>query len=696
MRRYPGTIVSTITAKLVFCLPLMGTSSHAQKFCDMVFAQCPGPHSGGVVIVPSDVTALSTQLPFCQEDATVTQEIPAPPSIVFIIDNSRSMSQNNTGGNDPNEDRFKVPMDLLDQISATIPNASVGLSIFANRMQFDIRDNPFFAPAFPTDTANQHDAIIPLTALNHVFANGRTGLDTLKTLLAHADNGTLVHATTQPADRVSSGGMGGGDPVRNGTDITLGFEGAKAAMANSTAPKESQFFIFLSDGAPGNVDESRTALADVFEQGIATPTTFTLYFNPNGDVPQTIQTMTTATQNNLYSTSNPKSGFWPVRIPGSELRDLISTNVFSKILPIPTAPKSASVKTGTFTQVSTGITGNSFNLADRIPLTGDQTTFEIQMTYTFQDTTVSPPVLKEKIVPYTITVQRGGAPTPGVTTTCQDRPNLGLYSGGLPVTSVTTDHASLETRVTLANGRVCANCSVQITSAEGTDQESVGLNGMANILSGNFSQTVSGVPIPGNANLEHPNIDSIIVVYSNPNFPLETVRKSFPFVGDGNKLLVADHNNIAQTSTLTPYPPNQQWILGGAPTLVVQTETPGGTCCFSTPTVLASDSAAFVGTVVQATQPFTVDVNIFSTLGEAVNSVNFTVNEAEFNKLPKGPDGKTNYLQVFWNSLAKDGTPVGNGAYIIKTTVTMLPVVGKAAPAPPQSTIRRVGVFRRI
>jgi hypothetical protein len=232
----------------------------AAEICDLVLGKCPGELMGARISVPANVVAVSPGIPFCDEKVTVKTSESPPISIVFIIDQSGSM--NSTDGEAA---RYTVPSSLLDQINAYAPDAEVGLVLFSSMLEFDHRDNPYFKQAFPNDSRLLHDSFVPLTSLKKSFPGGKTGLDTLKAFLSVervSNQGGQWLLRPRYATRMRSGG---------GTDITLGFKAAKAAMKASSAAKQNQYFIFLSDGEPSGDD----AEAMEFLEGIETPTTFT-------------------------------------------------------------------------------------------------------------------------------------------------------------------------------------------------------------------------------------------------------------------------------------------------------------------------------------------------------------------------------------------------------------------------------------
>jgi hypothetical protein len=156
------------------CLPLLLVGAlQAAQVCDLTLTACPKALPAGTLTVPMDVISLDARVPVCQESGVITSQV--QPSIVFIIDNSGSMSMGDYDDDqetDPTEARFSVVASLLEEINAAHPGTEVGLVAFSRRLQFDHRDNAFFKTAFPTDTS-QHDSYAPLTALNKVSGKQR-------------------------------------------------------------------------------------------------------------------------------------------------------------------------------------------------------------------------------------------------------------------------------------------------------------------------------------------------------------------------------------------------------------------------------------------------------------------------------------------------------------------------------------------
>jgi hypothetical protein len=262
------------------------------------------------------------------KSASLHRSVSAPVSVVFVIDNSGSMGTDlGITGNDPSRARFRIVLELLDSLSMAAPGSEAGLVVFARSLFFDDRDDAFFKPLFPGDTS-QHDAYVPLIDLGRVFPDGRTGRDTLKTLLAFTDNGNLIHETTRPQTRINTSNTSANR--RDGTDITLAFQAAKAAMADARNPKARQVILFLSDGEPSSVDDIRQPMMNDFMKGENCPKTLVVFFRSGTSTPvapNSIVSMVDAIKANGYSAANPQSAFYAVNLPGTQLLALLLNGI---------------------------------------------------------------------------------------------------------------------------------------------------------------------------------------------------------------------------------------------------------------------------------------------------------------------------------------------------------------------------------
>lgn len=668
------------------------------QVCSLSFQACPGSFAG-VIDVPKDVIWLDPKIPVCDEAVQVSKSNSPPPSIVFIIDNSGSMIHT-----DPQEQRFAVTTELLDTLFDKTPNAEVGLVIFSRRLSFDTRDNPYFKPAYPGDTS-QHDAYFPLTTLSFRFPNGKLGVDSLKEMLRNND-GNLVHATTYPNSRPNSDpAVHGPLDVRNGTDISLGFDAARQAMlASNNKSPDNRFFVFLSDGNPAALDDTRKGKEYDFVAGLKTPTTFTVFFRDNKqDATDSIQKMTTDIQHNGYSPiSNPKSRYYEAQLAnGGLLAPLLFDNVLSTILTnLPATPKSAVLSHDGQSVPNSGLDGRDFTFPKRIPLDPDQTVINITYTYTYTD---SAGKLGSKDFPYTLTVRRSnvGSPPDSATASCYDQADIKLYDNhGRPLSVVTADDDSLEARLTLPGGETCNGCQVVVTPSKSADRENVAVNPGAGYYSGDFKRATSATPIPQNGTLENVPGDSIVVTYVNPDNPLDVVRKSFPY-SDVRTTLATDIDGPLVHPREDAAQDGNRWILVGNAPLNVETAMKDGCCGFlpsSDPSVnpgaAPSDTVPYLGIRIQASRAFKADVRIYTNHGLFVDKFNFTVPQSEFGKLPASSNGSVRVLRLLWKNRAQDGSRVGTGAYIVKYTVTLNPIPGIADDKRVTSDVRIVGVLR--
>lgn len=669
----------------------------AGRVCDLAFSECPGRFSNGIdgiVKIPDELIWLDAKIPFCDEYVQVANAAAKPPSVIFIIDNSGSMDEN-----DPDVARFNVVSTLLDNIHAFAPGTEVGLVIFTRRLAFDHRENAFFKTAFPSDTA-QHDSYVPLTALNQRFADGRSGIDTLKALLKHDEKGNLTYVTRLPASRNNSG-MGRAN-TRDGTDISLGFQAAKAAMKDSKSDRSGQFFVFLSDGTPSTPDMGREGMINEFIDGASTPTTFTVYFDTQNSTPLapgTIVAMTANIKANMYSSANAKSAYWAINTPGSQLQGLLRTQVIGNVLSVPARPKSASLAMGDVTLQAAGLDDSGFLFSKRLALLKDTTRIRLEYTYTYVDTAGGTETAKEKKVPYALAfVRAAGIPLPqGMARNCQEQAEISLYRNGLPITAVTAEDATLEARLTLPDGSPCKGCKMEVmpSTPRVKDREPLILEPGPGYQAGRFQREVSLAPAPGDGRLQHLPGDSIIVLFVSPENPLDRVRKAFPYTDAPTVLKVGPQNGYVRSRLALPSR-EPQFLLVAPPTLRPSPMEATDHWRMLAGPMAPPDSLRYVGLTVEASRAFTVDLLIFTNLGAFVNKLAFTVGQAEFRKLDKGAPGGARLLKVLWDTRSRNGAMVGTGAYVIKTTVTLMKIPGIAEDERVRTDYRRVGVLRSL
>ncbi len=677
------------------CIPLLFlavTLCGASRNCSIALTECPTKFATTTIAVSNEVIWLNPNVPYCNEPVQLSPSGP-PTSIVFIIDNSGSMDEN-----DPNVSRFKVVSSLLEGIFSVAPSTEVGLVIFTRRLAFDHRENSFFRTAFPEDTT-QHDSFVPLTALNKSFPGGIRGLDTLRALLKHDALGNLAYVTKLPAARNNSG-MGRFD-TRNGTDISLGFQAAKLAMKDSKSDKSKHFFIFLSDGTPSTPDNGREGLVDEFITATATPPTMTVFFDSQHSppiAPSTLVQMNNTLKANGYSINSAKSAYWAINTPGVNLEQILQVQVVGNIIFLPTTPKDAVVSVGEKTFYSSSPDAKSFIFEKPIPLINANNQILLNYTYTYTDTTGGASTPKSKLVPYLVNIQRTTHSAPnlgqGLVESCQESSDISLYHNGQKVSNVTADVESYEARLNLPAGQNCTECSLLVTasSALSKDSENVALTAQDGYLSTTFKQEINLVPTLGDGRLQHRPMDSIVFFWQNPDNSLDRIRKVFPYIDFATVVNVSRQNDFVKTEN-TPKFLASEWLLVGPANL--QIEKPSGGRWRMYPGALTpEDSLNHIGVVLQASRAFKADIYIYTNLGQYVNKFSFGVSPVEFEKLPKKGVGSTRSMIVLWDSRTWDGHLVGTGAYVFQTNLTLLNIPGLNDDSPSQKNRRIVGVFR--
>lgn len=683
------------TKTLLGVFGLAVAAGAADPVCSVALQACPKTLEGTTIQVPEDAVWLDPRLPFCPEQVQVqTGGTTAPPSIVFIIDNSGSM--NSTDGN---EQRFSVSRSLLDSIYKAAPATKVGVVVFSRRLHYDHRENAFFKQADLGDPA-QHDSYIPLTALNTAYPGGRFGIDTLKALLENDASGNLVHATKLPAVRQPSDTRWLPENVRDGTDITLGFQAAKQALIGDNNAKDNQYFIFLSDGEPSGIDVVRQTMASEWIQAVNVPTTFTVFFTNSSTPPPQIQTMNTNIRNNGYSASNPKSNTWAINLQASQLLPLLSSSVLNPIFANkPATPVSASLVSGTTNANTTTLGAGHFIFPGKVPLAAGQTSVVLTYNYSYVDSGIT----KTHTASYTVRIQRVPNATPVATQAkieCQDG-DIQLIHEGKVLNLVTADHENLQVRLILPGGETCTNCTVVVephANRAGKDRENVALTLVSGTTyGGQFGrEAINTAAAPNDGKLTHLVADSIVVTWTNPANPLHVIRKAFPYSDVRTALDVRNHNTYSVTDNTTPLADRKQWVLVGSTTVKVQVEN--GTeadCCKLVGAITPQDSAKYVGIKVTASRSFSVDIKVYDNLGQYVNKISFSVSQAEFANLPReGTSGSNRSLRVLWDNRTEDGAFAGTGAYIFKTTVTLNKIPGIATDQVVRTDHRLVGVVR--
>lgn len=517
---------NVFTASLLICITfqILVPEIKAAEVCEWNFRSCPEDIHGQVITVPEKVIALSPNIRACN---AVTQTVSADtPAIMFVIDNSGSMTAGGgmgRGGNDVSGERFKVTTELLDTIYQAQPGAWVGLSIFGAGLHFNKKHHDIFevlegVPDSIDNSAEQ--AFLPPLRLDSTYNFNDTtmrGIDILKFLLRTRTQGRNVFLAYNADFEVNR-------PY--GTNINYGFDGALQGfkkLSEKIISKESRFIVFFSDGEPSNDGHKDST---EFAKGEKTPTTFTVYLHSSEtEAPPILQEMTENIKDNGYSKNNAKSTIKAMRSDRDSLMTFFMNNVMNVIISKKSGQPTTMKLNGV---VSTSYSDSAFKFNKDFAISTDTTTFTLEVTWRMIDAEDgsaydSTDTNSFKIVRST----RVNQPSEGYLD-CWER-DLFLQFNGKPINAINETMNKLEVVFTTNSDRY-KKVSVDITHKSGSTKDSLlalPLSENDSGFSGFFEREV-GAPKRDNV-LQHSDPDSIILIYRNPDNPLDTIRKAYPF-----------------------------------------------------------------------------------------------------------------------------------------------------------------------
>lgn len=523
-------------ARITFTALVLVTSFSNLKsaeVCDWSINTCPENLDGQVITVPRSVVALSSNISTC-DVANIFEGyvvISGTPAIMFVVDNSLSMTQG-TGagrnGNDREGTRYTVTRNLLDSIYAVQPEARIGLVVFREVLYFDQRTHDILVPltgVTVTNRVHENQAYLPPLQLNGSYTlNGTTmtGIEIIRFFLQTRESRDgAVELVYNP--QFSTTGY---------TNINNAFDAALQGLLQvpvADIPLEQRFIVFLSDGEPqnqGSLNPSYHGGKDPygFMAGTNTPTTFTVFLNDGGAAPDSMERMTENIRNNGFSSSNPKSAIWTLRTSYEDLMSLFMNNILQPILSVQSGyPTFVAINNDT----SAVRTDSSFVFSNSFALNEDSTRFTINVSYHLTDQATGRVFDSTTYSTFTVIRRNAQSPSDGELL-CRNR-DINLYHNGSPVTAVTAAMSDLQV-VFSTSDPAYKSVSVQVSNMTQTDQVNLSLSQSGSGFSGNFIREIAS-PVTADLKLQHGTQDSIIIIYRNPDIPLDTIRKSYPFSG---------------------------------------------------------------------------------------------------------------------------------------------------------------------
>ncbi|MCL2182440.1 MAG: hypothetical protein FWB85_03095 [Chitinispirillia bacterium] len=565
--------------------PVNAQTDGTMQYCEVQFTGCPQDYDEKELVVPLEVVALSTRIQACGISAEVPSDAGDPPAIMFVIDHSGSMRSGNNSGNDPNGNRFRVTRALVDTIYKAAPKAQVGVAIFAaglvHQTSWDQNLIPF-APS-PSD-----GAYLPLRALDapaqaggYASGSGATWYDVV-TGMFNVPAAVNTRSTLLNGDRQTVA-------EQSNTNITIAFEAAlqefqKINAANGIVRK-NQYIIFLSDGEPQVPNNSswNSKLNHFRDSTANTPTTYTVFLtNNNSNPPVQLNTMTTNIQNNGYSESNPNSAIWAISADYSGLLTLMMENIVSQIVNKAEGnAKNITISSAGVRDSTGAMTGGEFTFSRRLPIDTLETTpvtmgvrYDVKIDSIFTNQATGQPdtlsrIARDSLFTYNVSIRRTASPgtnwkeTQGLSTSCGTKPTLSLlFRADTLSSTVNGGTVRQEAKGNMDTLTVVFNNSgglfdyktviVEVKNTDGTitDLENLTMTKNGDIWIIRFQRvdaTVAGVANPGDRRLQHAAQDSIVVVFRNPDIPLDTLRIAVPYISTTMAFYGSDGNPSGKT-----------------------------------------------------------------------------------------------------------------------------------------------------
>jgi hypothetical protein len=520
------SLLPAITASIILASMSLGW---AEQICEVEFTTCPENFDGLTITVPDYATHLSASLKTCNLiDVVEGPGLAAtPPTVIFIIDHSGSMTGTGYAERDRWGSRFTVTEALLDTLYTTFPRAQVGLVVFREYLWYDASLTQYSYQPYLTKLPRTYDGVAnqsylePLI-LDQTYGNVK-GIDIIKAALTtdtvtDATNNysyvSLVHTPSYPT-------------VGN-TNINIAFIAAKDALKSAVYPKSQQFVIFLSDGEPRGSNQAGLD-QNWFTHGDSVPTTFTVYFtDPGATVAPSLLQMTDSIRANGYSASNPYSNLWTLQTNFQSLLNMLMTNVINTIKRLSYGVPTRMVINQTYTSTQYKTSDSAFVFSQRFALSPDSTRYTMSITYLKTDQQTGQQKDTTHLITFTIDRNPSAPISDGVRVECSER-SISLYYHGQPVTTVLSYMDTLEVRVTTGNVQITSLTTTIKNASAPIDNFQLALTNNQGVWTGFFQRDVSATAVAGDKILQHRNVDSIIVTCPDPMTAGGTLRHSVPF-----------------------------------------------------------------------------------------------------------------------------------------------------------------------
>jgi hypothetical protein len=284
----------------------------------------------------------------------------------------------------------------------------------------------------------------------------------------------------------------------------------------------------------------------------------TLYQVLEMSSPSTVPGMIYSIRNNGYSTSNPSSDVWVLQSNFDDMLALMMENIITPMLSRSEGNARSIVISSAGVSDSTAAMDGNFTFNRRLPIDTSEVTpvsmgirYDVRIDSSFvdpvtgRDTIMTVRTVRDSLFTYEFFVRRSAAASmdelgaQGLNSVCGDKPTLDLLfnNQSLIGEEVRGNMDVLTIRFDNSNGLFdYSRVVVQVMNADSsfTDIENLtltrGTGANRDIWTVTFPRSVDEVARPNDGRLQHTAQDSIIVVFRNPEIPLDTLRVSVPYV----------------------------------------------------------------------------------------------------------------------------------------------------------------------
>lgn len=533
MNRRINTLFFALTFSALFL------SSTSAEVCKLIYTGVPEALNDSTIKIPSQAVMMSENILVGIPDEVIGDSIITyeTPSIFFVIDNSGSMFKYSSA-KDKWGNRFLVTRQLLDTINTIYPEAEVGVSVFGSNLFFDPKDDSAIISDVEGYNSDFYSGgYILLLKLDSTY-NSAIGEMKGYDLLCHyleTDTLTWINQNYLGLKYIPTNDI----LKQTSTNITAGFDAVKDAYKKSSSKKKNQYVLFFSDGeASAPIDSS---IMNAFKDGDSVPTTFTIYFTDDDEIPGQIDTMTQNIKDNKYSENNPHSNAWSYDNNGNDtLMEFVLSNIFSIIN---TKTISTPIDISVNGEIpDTSISNDSttiYKFSKTFPFTGKSNDFHYEITYkiftdsiTGENDTIKTEKLDTIISDFTLELSDDAVLQENFDLLCWDR-NIKFYYNNNEIAYANETMDTIEIRFTpeeIDTFYDYKDVSLELitTAPSSPDRDSLKMDKPDEYFSLKVPIIMDDVTINDNI-IQLNEIDTIIPIFRNPTLPLDTLRDSLPF-----------------------------------------------------------------------------------------------------------------------------------------------------------------------